>query len=164
MSTVDFLDEDIALPSGQKYALISVVSKSTSQKSDNDRVGLKIRGVFETKEEANSFVKRIMKFDASFDVFMCPLGKWLLLPPNSDDIDDQQYQEQYLNDMVKEYKQSQLEAKAHFQERKRKIMEQGLDSQLPPEERLPEPTESLPTPEGMPSLEVVVDDAAGPSN
>lgn len=141
---VDYLDEDIIHCGDLRYALISVVSKNGAQQLEADgKIGLKIRGAFATKDEANAHIKRLQKTDNLFDVYLVDMYSWLLLPPDNDKISDVQYQEQYLNDMVREYRESQLLAKQHFEERKRLIMEQGLDKNLLPEEKISPPQEAL---------------------
>jgi hypothetical protein len=125
---VDYLDEDSVTVPGQNYALVSFVSKQgTRQKTDNEKIGIKIRGVFATKDEATAHIKRLMASDNMFDVYLVEMYKWLSAPPNNDDIEDHQYQEEYLQEMVKEYKESQMLAKQHFEERKKIVMEKGLD-------------------------------------
>lgn len=61
----------------------------------------------------------------------------IITDPNA--IEDQEYSESFLNDLMKGYKESQLAAKQHFAERKREVMEGGLDQNLTAEERLPPP-------------------------
>lgn len=137
---VDHLDEDIVSCGDLRFALISFVSKNGKQRIDvDDKIGLKIRGAFATRAEADAHIKRLLKTDSMFDVYLVDMYKWLLLPPDHDKIDDVQYQERYLNDMLTEYKESQLLAKQHFQERKQLVMEQGLDKHLSNDERIPEP-------------------------
>lgn len=161
----DFLDEDFVKVGGQNYALVSFVSKDSRQKAEGDKIGVKIRGVFATKEEAEAHIKKLMKFDNSFDVYLVDMYKWLLVPPNNDDIEDHRYQEQYLNDMVQGYKESQLLAKQQFEERKRLIMERGLDATLTPEERVPAPKEPLPAAEKwLPEKEGEASGSGGSSN
>ena len=128
---IDYLDEDSVTVPGQNYALVSFVSKQgTRQKTDNDKIGIKIRGVFATKDEATSHIKKLMANDNLFDVYLVDMYKWLAAPPNNDDIEDHEYQEEYLQEMVKEYKQTQALAKQHFEERKKMVMEKGLDPAL----------------------------------
>lgn len=134
---VDHLDEDIVQCGDLRYALISFVTKDGKQRLDaGDKLGLKIRGAFSTKPEADAHIKRLMKTDNLFDVYLVDMYKWLLLPA-PEKIDDVQYQEQYLNTMISEYKESQLQAKNHFLERKQKIMEDGLDKHLTEDEKIP---------------------------
>ena len=141
---VDYLDEDIVHAGDLRYALISFVTDSKDERQRLEgttpgKLGLKIRGAFATKDEANAHIKRLMKTDGSFDVYLVDMYRWLLLPPDVDKIQDTQYQEKFLSDMIQTYKESQLNAKQHFEERKRMIMESGLDAALDPEERLPPP-------------------------
>ena len=136
---VDHLDEDVVKCGDLRYALISFVTKDGRQRMETgDKIGLKIRGAFATKEEADAHSKRLMKTDVLFDVYLVDMYQWLMLPAPTE-IDDVRYQEEYLNTMVKEYKESQLLAKQHFEERKQKIMEDGLLKHLSEEEKLPPP-------------------------
>jgi hypothetical protein len=137
---VDMLDEDY-IPCGDlKYALLSFVAPGGRQRLEaGDRIGVKIRGAFATREEANAHVKRLMKTDNNFDIYIVDMFKWILLPPPNPDVIDTEYGNGYLNDMMTEYKKSQTEAKQHFEERKRLAMENGIDSVLTDEERLPKP-------------------------
>lgn len=136
----DFLDEDMPI-AGQAFALLSFVAPDgTRQKGD--RFAVKVRGCFATQDEAGAYAKKLMKFDPSFDVFVAPVGKWLPAPPDPNAVENQEYQEQFLNDLIKGYKESQLEAKAHFAERKRIAMEKGLEAVLTAEERLPPPPDA----------------------
>lgn len=137
---VDVLEEDIITVPGQTYALVSFVSPTGNQR--NDKFGMKLRGVFATREEAASHVKRIQKFDNRFDVYLVELYKWLLIPPTPDDVPSE-YQEQFLQDMIKGYNENQELARQHFLERKDAVMKEGLDKHLTEEERLPPPPASV---------------------
>ena len=119
----DHLDEDFIKLSGQNFALISVVSPSSSQK--HDVCAMKIRGVFDTKEDAQHHVKRLMQSDSTFDVFLVDMYKWLPIPPDNSKIDDAVYQEDVLNDIIRGHREEQLRVKEHFDERKK-------ESLLPP--------------------------------
>lgn len=133
----DFLEEDIVTVAGQVFALVSFVSPANRQKSD--KCAMKIRGVFGTRDEAAAHVKKLMRLDPSFDIFLVDMYKWVPVPPDPNAIEDQEYSEQFLNDLMKGYKESQLAAKQHFAERKRAVMEQGLDATLTEQERIPPP-------------------------
>lgn len=117
---VDYLKPDEITIPGQKYALISVVSPTSNQK--NDTCGVKIKGVFETLEEAQLHAKKISKIDPLFDVFLVELYKWLPIPPNKDMIESQEYQDNMLNGIIKGHAEEQQKAKAFFAERKNDLM------------------------------------------
>lgn len=117
----DHLEEDFIQIPSQKYALISVVSPTSTQKFNH--CALKIRGVFSTKEDAEHYVKRLMQADDTFDIYLVDMYKWLPIPPDNDKIDDIVHQEEMLNEIVQGHKESQLQAKQHFEERKKEAME-----------------------------------------
>ena len=77
--------------------------------------GIKVRGVYETVKEANIRAKILQKRDPSFHVFVGQVGYWLPWDPESDKIENQEYQEQHLNELVKNYKQN-LEERDEFYE------------------------------------------------
>lgn len=133
----DFLDEDMFTPNGQRFCLVSFVGPGLRQ--ENEKMGMKIRGCFTTKEEAAAYVKKVQSIDGSVDIYMLEVGKWCLIPPRVEDIEDVEYQEKYLNDLMKEYKESQLKAKEFFQERTEAVKKEGIDKHLTEEERLPPP-------------------------
>ena len=75
----DILDKDEFKVNGQNYALISVVSPSSNQKSSH--ICVKIKGVFKTIEEANERAKSLQKMNDMFDIYIVEMYSWLLLPP-----------------------------------------------------------------------------------
>ena len=123
---VDHLEQDVYSVPGQTYALVSFVSPTSNQK--NAQCGMKIRGVFGTREEAETYVKRLQKTDPLFDVFLCEMYKWICVPPNVEEIEDVRYQEDYLQDLVSGYKKNQEEAKMKFGERKDRVLKEGLET------------------------------------
>jgi hypothetical protein len=141
----DILDEDLFLPNGQNFALVSFVGPELRQK--NDRFGMKIRGVFNTRDEADAHIRKIRRFDTYTDVFLVDIGKWLLVPPPQNPLElegaDVSYDQKFLQDLIGGHKKNQDLAKAHFEERKRNIIRDGLDAHLAPEERLPKPSDEI---------------------
>jgi len=90
-------------------------------------MGMKIRGVFDQHSEAVEYVKRLIKLDPTFDIYICDLYNWCLVPPDPEHVQDQQYQDESLNSLISEYRRNQIYAKEHFEERKREFMEQAAD-------------------------------------
>lgn len=133
-SSSAILREDFVTVPGQRFALISMVGPQANQKTE--QWGLKFRGCFNTKEEANAHVKDIMASDPHFDVYLVDMYKWILFPPDKTKIDDVHYQEQYLNDLMRGYAENQKAARKFFEERQMDVMKDGLDKHLLPEERI----------------------------
>jgi hypothetical protein len=121
---VNLATDTLKVPS-QNWALVSFVSPTSNQKSTS--IGMKIRGVFDTREEATEHIKRLIRLDPMFDIFICEMYNWCLVPPDPELISDQNYQEEQLNCLVSEYRKNQIFAKEHFEERKRELMEQAAD-------------------------------------
>ena len=122
---IDYLQADTLQVPGQHYALISVVSPESSQK--NETCGVKIRGVFENVESAQIHAKKLQKIDPLFDVFLVELYKWLPIPPNTQMIESQEYQDEILNNIVKSHAEEQLRAKEFFEQRKHDLIDGKAD-------------------------------------
>jgi len=115
------LEQDYSSLPGQLYALISIVGPDCPQK--NEKFGLKIRGCFASKEDAASYAKRLQKEDATFDIYVVDMYKWLLIPPDRDHIDDVHYAEEKLEEIMSKYKENQVQAKMLFEKRKKDMIE-----------------------------------------
>lgn len=112
---IDYLREDDIIPN-QRYVCISFISPE-GIKNCSIR-GLKIRGVFPTKEEADKRAEELQKIDPDFDIYVGEVGKWLPWDPDPNSIKDAVYQEKELNDLVKGYKENQEKAKKMLEQRK----------------------------------------------
>jgi len=119
------LETDTVKVPGQNWACVSFVSPTSNQKCQS--IGMKIRGCFEHRDEAIDHVKRLIRLDPTFDIFVCDMYNWCLVPPDPDKISDQTYQDETLNSIISEYKKNQIYAKEHFEERKRELVEQAAD-------------------------------------
>lgn len=81
--------------------------------------GLKVRGVFDTIEEAKKRSEFIKKLDNKFDIFIGQVGCWCPWAPNPNDLENQEYAETQLNTLMKQYKANMDEKDALFEERKK---------------------------------------------
>jgi hypothetical protein len=123
------LEQDLTTVPGQLYALISLVGPELPQKAD--KFGLKIRGVFNTREEAANHAKRLQREDATFDIYVVDMYKWLLIPPDRDRIDDVHYQNEKLEEIMTKYKENQRMAAAMFEKRKKDMSATPLACDTP---------------------------------
>ena len=120
LSLDENVDKDIEKVSGQNYALISVVSPQGGQKSEN--ICLKIKGVFNTLEDANKHAEMLQKIDSTFDIYVVEMYSWLLVPPDTTLI-EQKHVDSKLNEIIGGHRESQVKAKMYFEERKRELIE-----------------------------------------
>ena len=119
---IDYLKEDKPIP-GQLWVCISFLSPE-GIKNCSVR-GLKIRGVFGTRQEADERAKELQEYDPDFHVFVGEMGKWLPWDPDPNDIEDQVYQEKELNDLMKGYKDNLSKAKKVQEERKEEMIKKA---------------------------------------
>jgi hypothetical protein len=115
------LEQDYTTVPGQIYACLSIVGPECPQK--NSQFGIKIRGCFNTRPEAESHAKRLQKEDATFDIYVVDMYKWLLIPPDPAKIEDVHYTNEKLEELMQGYKENQAAAVKMFEERKRDMIE-----------------------------------------
>jgi hypothetical protein len=94
--------------------------------------GVKVRGVFDTKREADIRASVLQRLDPLFDVFVGQVGYWCPWDPNPHKIDDIEYTDSNLNKLVKEYKANEAKKDQFYQEQKTQRQKDALGS----EERL----------------------------
>ena len=114
------LEQDYLTVPGQLYACISFVGPDQPQK--NEKLGMKIRGCFASRDEAASHAKRLQKEDALVDIYVVDMYKWLLIPPDREQISDVHYQNDKLEEIMTKYRENQSQAAAMFEKRKRDMV------------------------------------------
>lgn len=122
--------------------------------------GVKVRGTYDTYREAEIRSKVLQRMDSRFDVFIGQVGYWLPWHPDVNKIQDQEYMNDELNTLVKEYKNNEAKRdifyKEQVQQRKAEADEQTkrMKAQLAAEKEAakqaaaldsPTPTAAAPT-------------------
>jgi hypothetical protein len=123
------LEQDYLTVPGQLFACISFVGPDLPQK--NEKLGLKIRGCFASRDEAASHAKRLQKEDALVDIYVVDMYKWLLVPPDREQIEDVHYQNEKLEEIMTKYRQNQAAAASMFEKRKRDMIAKPQDGPYP---------------------------------
>ena len=110
-----------------KYVNQDVLEKEFYEKNDFTTTvrGIKVRGVYDTLREAQVRAKVLQRRDPNFNVFLGQVGYWLPWDPNPHKIDNQEYAEQELNELVKSYRENQEKKDMHFQENIDYVKEQA---------------------------------------
>lgn len=81
--------------------------------------GIKVRGVFDTLEEAKNRSEFLKRFDDKFNIYIAQVGCWCPWSPNPDALENQEYSETQLNTLMKQYKQNMEEKDVIFDQRKK---------------------------------------------
>lgn len=79
--------------------------------------GVKIRGVFSNTKEAEIKAKKLQSRDKYHNIFMAEVGKWTPWDPNPSEIQDQEYNNDQLNSLMKKYKENEDSREKFFEER-----------------------------------------------
>jgi len=91
--------------------------------------GVKVRGVYDTKREADVRASVLQRQDPLFDVFVGQIGYWCPWDPNPQKISDIEYMNNDLNKLVKEYKSNESKKDMFYQEQKTQRQKDALTSE-----------------------------------
>ena len=120
------LEPDYVTVPGQNYALISWVGpEGPAQKNQN--YGMKIRGCFANEEDARNHALRLQRDDKLVDILVVQMYQWFQCWPGADDIENIEYQNEKLNELMSERKKNQEDAKLMFNTRKKGLSEGSSD-------------------------------------
>jgi hypothetical protein len=87
--------------------------------------GIKVRGTYDTYKEAKIRAEVLRRKDPSFNVFVGQVGYWLPWDPDSHTVQEQEYQEGQLNDLVKKYKENLNNRDIHYDQVKNEKIEKA---------------------------------------
>jgi hypothetical protein len=68
--------------------------------------GVKIRGVYGSRQEAEARSKKLQRTDQVHNIFLGEVGKWLPWDPEPSEVTEQEYAEEQLNTLMKKYKEN----------------------------------------------------------
>jgi hypothetical protein len=126
----DYLDEDKPfrqLVKKQNFTVISMLTPNCfpedkrQEYKDQKILGIKVRGVFETYEDAKAHSEKLQQLDKFHNIFVGEVGKWLPFDvdiSNMQTEDDPVYREKSLNQYMKAYKDTLKEEEVTEKERK----------------------------------------------
>ena len=92
--------------------------------------GLKIRGSFETEEQANDHAKKVREGDPNHNVYVGPVGMWIPWDPEAYKTGNVQYMEDDLQKLMFEKQKNENEAKEHFKQRIKDAKENAIKENI----------------------------------
>tara|TARA_B110000211_G_C14092359_1_gene559886 strand:- start:7039 stop:7725 length:687 start_codon:yes stop_codon:yes gene_type:complete len=105
--------------------------------------GVKVRGTYANMKEAQFRAKKLQKSDPNFNVFIGQVGFWLPWDPDTLKIDDQEYAEGELNNLVKKYRENKEATDTHFSENVQYAKDQAHIAAQKSSDSPPDPTSSV---------------------
>jgi hypothetical protein len=122
---VDYLDEDPIIP-GQEWICFSYLFPKDDVKNV-EFIGMKFRGAFSSQQDAEAHAKELQrKLDKDHHIYVGTGFKWIKAPRNPDMIENQVYDNDQLNDLMKAHKEELLQKKQAETERKKQMMEDAM--------------------------------------
>ena len=92
--------------------------------------GLKVRGVFNTQEEAEMRCKKLREIDPNHDIYVGPVGMWIPWDPDAYKTGRIEFMEEELNQLHSEKLKNEAKAKQEFdtriKETKKKAIEENI--------------------------------------
>lgn len=79
--------------------------------------GVKVRGVYGNPKEAELKAKKLQNKDKYHNIFMAEVGKWTPWDPQPNEIADQEYNNDQLNNLMRKYKENEDNREKFFDER-----------------------------------------------
>jgi len=89
--------------------------------------GLKVRGVYETEEEARVRCQVLQRVDKTHSVFVAPVGYWVPWDPTPDGVGDSVYQEKQLNELMKQYNSNESQRDVYYEQQKRERTQAAME-------------------------------------
>ena len=87
--------------------------------------GVKVRGVYDSYQQAEAKAKELQRGDRSFHIFIGQVGYWLPWDPTADKVENEEYLEEELNNMMKSYKQNEINRDIFYEEQKREKLKEA---------------------------------------
>jgi len=81
--------------------------------------GVKIRGVYQSRQEAEMRASKLHKTDSNFHVYVGQVGYWLPWDPTADKIEDEHFTDTQLNELMQKYKENNVNKDIFYEEQKR---------------------------------------------
>lgn len=101
---------------GQKFFLINMASPSSDRQKAPQNI-FKVKYVCESLEEAKREAERFRDSDPDFDTYVGPIGKWIPFLDNPLLVENVEYQEHALQELVTEHRKIQRQTKEDFMQR-----------------------------------------------
>lgn len=100
-------------------------------------IALKIRGVYESLQEARDKAKRMRERDSSFDIYVSQVGYWLPIDPRMrEKVLDKEYAEEDLNKIIKKHQENQSAKDKFFEENKNEKLKKAEEENKKAKEKI----------------------------
>lgn len=117
--------ERISQEQNQSVKVVSDIVNSYL-KEEMPKRGVKNRGNFPTLEEVQQYAQKLRSSDRYFHVFLGEVGKWCPASPDPENQQDENYQENQLNELVKGIKINKEKSDRMYKDRKAEMVRKAM--------------------------------------
>lgn len=118
-----YLEKDAMRVAGQNYAVVSIISPDSNQRYE--KIAMKIKGVFNTLDEARDHANKLHKADDTFDIHVVEMYAWIVVPPEKKALGEVHYSDQKLDELITTHTKEQELAQIEFERHRREMIEHG---------------------------------------
>jgi hypothetical protein len=123
----DYLTEDPII-TNQRYVCLSFLMPNEEDKKSGLSVkGLKVRGSFDSYEEAKKRAAFLQNIDKIHNIYIAEVGKWCPFDDDPEKAEDGEYMNKELNKLMKSYHENQKKAAEYHEIRKQDLINKALD-------------------------------------
>jgi hypothetical protein len=115
---VDLVTEDTPLTGQESYRYFLISFLSPEGIRNCSLRAFKIRGVFKDLEDAKKAAAEVRKSDPDFHIYIGDMWKWVPWEPDPDTVQDQDYMNEELNNLMKDYKKNREKSREVYEKRK----------------------------------------------
>jgi hypothetical protein len=92
--------------------------------------GLKLRGVYNSQEEAEMRCKKVREVDSNHDIFVGPVGMWIPWDPDAYKTGRIEFMEEELNQLHSEKLKNEAKAKEEFERRIKETKQKAIKENI----------------------------------
>ncbi len=108
MSKISAASEKVKLRTpGQEWIVCNFIGPNLRQISQ--RSGFRPLGCFATAEEADEFAQQYRKLDDRFDIYVCKMYEFLVIPDEVHEVGDVKYDDKRINDLLDAHESSRIQ-------------------------------------------------------
>ena len=91
--------------------------------------GMKVRGVYNSHEEAVARSKKLQRMDTLHNIFVGEIGKWLPWDPEPSRVANNEYADDQLNTLMKKYKENEEAREEFYRDKKEQSVKRNVEAQ-----------------------------------
>lgn len=110
--------------------------KQKSDEKDITMYTFKVRGAYETVDEAQKRIQYLNSIDNNVNIYLAEVGKWCPFEDDPEKAKDSVYKDEELNRLMKGYKENQEKGKQLFEQRKAEMVSKALSDTKEKKEKL----------------------------